>query len=64
MNTIGMCVKNISNITIIQINKTTYLTYAVLNNRPPLSTKSNESQVLRKGKIILLSLCNSPVVKI
>lgn len=64
MNTIRVCVINLLNIIIIQINKTTHLTHVVLNNRPQPSTKTNESQMIRKGKLILLALANTPVVKI
>lgn len=59
MNTITVCVINLLNITIIQINKTTHLTHVVLNNRPQLSTKINESQMIRKGTLILLALSNT-----
>ena len=64
MKTITVCVINLLNIIIIQINKTTHLTHVVLNNRPQPSTKTNGSQMIRKGKLILLALSNTPVVKI
>ena len=55
---------NLLNITIIEINKTTHLTHVVLNNRPQPSTKTNGCHMLRKGKLILFALSNTPVVKI